>query len=175
MTERTARFKLSEQEFLAAAAAHYRAAMSDRTRWLIIFLIFTAVLLFQLWRENSLGDGFLLVICLMLIAGLASMTLWLVDRWLIPWRMRRLYRQTKRRDEEVEVSWDEQAIHFHSSRGESHTPLGDWHAWARTDDSLLLYENDALYYAVPAKAVGEDALNDLTALLAAAGAKEKRA
>ena len=175
MTERTARFKLSEQEFLAAAAAHYRAAMSDRTRWLIIFLIFTAVLLLQLWRENSLGDGFLLVICLMLIAGLASMTLWLVDRWLIPWRMRRLYRQTKRRDEEVEVSWDEQAIHFHSSRGESHTPLGDWHAWARTDDSLLLYENDALYYAVPAKAVGEDALNDLTALLAAAGAKEKRA
>lgn len=160
---------------MAAAIAHYHAAMSNHTRWLIIFLIFTAVLLLQLWRENSLGDGLLLIICLMLIAGLASMTLWLVDRWLIPWRMRRLYRQTKGRDVEVDVSWDDQSIHFHSSRGESHTPHADWHAWARTDDSLLLYENDAVYYAVPAKAVGEDALNDLTALLAAAGAKEKRA
>lgn len=175
MSDRAGRFKLSEQDFVAAAIAHYHAAMSNHTRWLIIFLIFTAVLLLQLWRENSLGDGLLLIICLMLIAGLASMTLWLVDRWLIPWRMRRLYRQTKGRDVEVDVSWDDQSIHFHSSRGESHTPHGDWHAWARTDDSLLLYENDAVYYAVPAKAVGEDALNDLTALLAAAGAKEKRA
>jgi hypothetical protein len=40
---------------------------------------------------------------------------------------------------------------------------------------LLLYENDALYYAVPAKALGNDALDDLTARLATAGAKEKRA
>jgi hypothetical protein len=175
MSDRTVRYRLSEQDFVAAAMANHHAAMSNRTRWLIIVLVMTAVLLIQLWREHSLGDGLLLMICLLIIAGLASMTLWLVDRWLLPWRMRRYYRQTKRRDEEVEVSWDEQAIHFRSSRGESHTPLSDWHAWARTGDSLLLYENGAVYYAVPANAVGEDGLDDLTALLAAAGAKEKRA
>jgi hypothetical protein len=89
VSDRSARYRLSENDFVAAALAFHRAAMASRKRWLIIFAILTAVLIVQLWREDSLGDVPLLIICLLLIAGLTSLALWLVEHWLLPARMRR--------------------------------------------------------------------------------------
>jgi hypothetical protein len=80
-----------------------------------------------------------------------------VDRSLIPWRARRLYRQHKGLHETIEFSWNPEAVSLRAASGASSTPWSHYRRCREGNSVFLLYLTDSMYHVIPKAAFQSEA------------------
>lgn len=99
------------------------------------------------------------------------MAIALVNFWLVPWQMRRQFRQSPALQDEFTLSFDDTAITFVGKRGTTTIPLEEFHAVMDAGEVILLYQTEAFFNAVPKKPLG-DSIHQLISALKASGVKQ---
>lgn len=157
-------FRLTEAEAVDAARL-----VAARQLWgrpvikILLALIALLVVLLGLLDPQALMEPILLA-----LAGIAVVlfsTIWLA----VPFHARRHFRQAAALRDEIEVSWDEEAIRFSSSHGTSNLAWREYHRWAENDRLFLFHQSQMLYNIVPKRALDEGMMADLSGRFEQAG------
>lgn len=157
-------FRLTEAEAVDAARL-----VAVRQLWgrpvikILLALIALLVVLLGLLDPRSLTNPILLA-----LGGAAAvllLTIWLA----VPFQARRHFRQAAALRDEIEASWDENAIRFSSAHGNSNLAWREFHRWAENERLFLLYQSQMLYNIVPKRALDEGKMLELRNRLEQAG------
>lgn len=129
--------------------------------WLLWAILGLGVVLLVL---DSL-DGALELSTIAVLAAI-PLAIAIINFWLVPWQMRRQFRQSAALQDELSLSFDDEAITFTGRRGTTTIPMEEFHAVMDAGDVILLYQTEAFFNPVPKGPLGADADRLLAALLA---------
>lgn len=148
-------FRLSEADFIAAQQDWRRAQFYKRKMPIIYVGIAAFAVGFAHGPIDKLWPGLLLLV--VAIAGLGSV----VDRHMLRWRARRMYRETARIDEPVTVSWSDEGMIRRAANGTIRNSWSDFRRWYDGRSAILLYFNSGLFLPLPHAQFGAAELSDL--------------
>ena len=134
--------------------------------WLLWLIVVLGAALLVL---DSLDGAFELSSIAVLVA--VPIAIALVNFWLVPWQMRRQFRQSAALQDEFTLSFDHEAITFAGKRGTTTIPMEEYHAVMDAGEVILLYQTEAFFNAIP-KAPLEGAADELIEALRAKGVKQ---
>lgn len=159
--EYTARYRLTEEDVVAGGLL--ATARQQFLRPILPIMLGAAIvlyaILFFLDRDAALHP---MLLALMAAVPLAML---LLVKVLLPWQLRRHFRQTAGLKDEVEMSWDADGLRFSAPRGQSRLAWSDYYSWTENDRLLLLYQSEMLFNAVPKAVLSDDQLADFRANL----------
>jgi len=161
-------YRLSEAD--AVSAGRFAAGRQMRLRpivrvLMILVAVLYAILLLLDWRAATQP----LLLALLLAVGAAL----LLATWvLIPWQMKRHFRQAPGLRDEIGIDWDDEHLGFETSRGHSRLAWSDYHRWGENERLLLLFQSEILYNIVPKAALGQDQLDSIRGALVRAGVRK---
>ena len=159
------RFVLTESEFLQGIAITKRWTAK---RWLFGAVIPTAVYLcmglYLIYSPDTadlkpIGVGIILLVPFGWLFGA------LANKYYVPYRARKLYKERKHRA--CEVSWDARGVTLTTEYGHGLTPWSDFSRWRQNDDVILLSLSRQLYVNVPKSAFTSEELADFLKLIRA--------
>jgi len=159
-------FRVAEAQVVGAMRRHMLSRFGKGVgKWLLILFAFVLALLLiadMATRGAVSGEG---------IAFAAALPLVLAAAWFVfvPMTARRQYRQSAALRDECQISWDDEAVEFRSSRGQARLPFAEFHDWSDAGEVIVLYQTEAYFNIVPKAPLG-DAAGDLMARLAASRA-----
>ncbi len=162
---RTVAYQLTVADLVDARAHVYNNLPLVRAVGTIPFgLALGAALLgaFQLYRQNWSGVA---VAAMSFFGGLALIAWVLVaNRWLLPPSARKQLSRSKGLQAEVVARWDDDAISFTSTHGNSRWP---WRPlqWQESAGGLLLWPSDRTYHYVPKRVLADGQVSDIRASL----------
>jgi len=160
----TGRFRLSEDEVVAAYQLHRRAT----ARWRIVWVAGTALVLYQFYlsvRASLDNEGWLWPT---LVIGFLILFVPLERFVLYPRRVRRIYGEQKglRAEHDIEVTSSD--LHTANEYGTARQPWSDFLRWKENQALILLYQSRVMFQIFPKRALGSaDAVSAVRALLAA--------
>ena len=93
----------------------------------------------------------------------------LVSVFVVPRRVRQLFRQQSSASLEQRWRWSDSGLEVENAQGLSRHSWTDLFGWRETQPSLLLYLNDRMFYALPRHAVAVEDWTDLIATLRRSG------
>ena len=99
------------------------------------------------------------------LGGMVVYFLWIgVILWVVlPFRVRRIFRQQKNLSRETALYWDRTGLHTRTANGTSMTPWADYVRFREGEDVILLYHSLALFQFIPRRVLSADDQADLTA------------
>jgi len=161
-------YRLSEADAVSAGrfAAGRQMLLRPISRVLLILIAALYALLLLLdWRMATQP----LLVALMAAVGVAVLlAVWV----LIPWQMKRHFRQAPGLRDEIELSWDDERLSFETTRGNSRLAWSDYHRWGENERLLLLFQSEILYNIVPKAALNADELAAIREALEQAGVRK---
>ncbi len=144
-----AQFQFEEKEFV-------RACMALRKKRMIIscLLLILALGLFGTSRMLNAIPEEKLNAFLPFLAGMIAVPLFsiFVNRW----QIRKSFRQSEAAQEHMELTFDEEAVHYSHETGEHKLPWVRVKKWQETPDFFLLYESDSFARILPRRALSDE-------------------
>lgn len=70
---------------------------------------------------------------------------------LLPWRIRRIFKQQKSLHDRFILDLGEDELRIDSPRGNFRMKWSDFHKWKMNDKLILLYHSDAVFQMIPAR------------------------
>ncbi|ODA68114.1 hypothetical protein A7A08_01284 [Methyloligella halotolerans] len=171
--ENAVRFQYTEDDMVAAHAAWWSGSASWQTFLkfgVIIGLLYIGLVYVANWGNPTTPPqiaGALLVAIVVTLAGFA------IGYVITPRRARKMYRQHKALGGEHQIEWDDDAIRMKSGIGSSELPWTIFHCWLDGPGSLLLYQANNLFHAIPKRGLSDAQFRDIIRCLRAAGVPEK--
>lgn len=162
---RDVRYTLDERAYLAANREHVMLLLSNGA-WPIFSALFGVVVAVLL-----LADPSTTIPVAAAIGVVAALVFWALGVGLslvtLPRRSRYLFRQQPVMAEEVRATWDADAFRTESESATSRVRWGDFVRWADSEEALLLFSNDLIFYILPKRVFDEPTRADILAQLAA--------
>ena len=171
--ENAVRFQYSEDDMVAAQMAWWSGSASWQTFAKFagfIGLLYIGLVYLMNWDGPTPPGqiaGAVLVALVVTIGGFA------IGYVVTPRRARKIYREHKAISGEHHVEWDEDGIKMRSQVGASEMPWTIFHCWLDGPKTLLLYQANNLFHAIPKRALSPAQFADIVAQLRAAGVPEK--
>lgn len=151
-------FTLTEPDVISANRFHTLAGykrLRTYRGWLFAILLYWALIFFtnEPYSLHSALRSFLFAVggatVLLAVCGV-------LGQLLLPYRARRLYRQSKLSQQPQRVSFTPEAIQFDGDNFHISHPWADFIRWIENRRFLLLYVNDRAFHVLPARALTED-------------------
>jgi hypothetical protein len=142
--------RLSLDDLIAAYRVHARASLLRS-----LAIVTAAVTVGGLWSVSkslsvmTIANVFV-VLALILAFGIGIGIL--SQRFAIPFRARRIYRQQKNLQRPYQLSWDDANVRTASAEGSAATPWNDFLKWREGKYTFLLYRSDMLFQMFPKRA-----------------------
>lgn len=160
-------FRVEEAQIVEAMQRlMMRRLTTGPQRWLVMAV---GVLLFVMFILEVIMTGTISGTVIAFIAAIAAAFV-MLRFWIAPMMGRRQFRQSAALRAEHSISWDEEAVHFVSERGNARMPFAEFYGWSETPELVMLYQTEMFFNLVPKAPLG-DAAGDLFARLDQAGAK----
>ena len=159
-------FELTAQDHVEAYHSH-TGRITGKIAWslLAVSLLYPLV---DLWAGTPIIED----TAFFLFFGLALLFLaW--DNLARDWTVRRAFRQSLPMRSPIRLTWDEQAIGFHTDMSDARYEWSRFFRWRAGKTTLLLYRDSQLFLLVPRRALPEGAVGEMIAALKAAGVKER--
>lgn len=77
---------------------------------------------------------------------------------IIPYRVRKQFKQMPALSQEMQLSWTQDDFIFRSGKSVSEVPFSDLHKWCANDNSLTIFPSDLIHYMIPRRAFPDDAV-----------------
>lgn len=144
------KFVLSENEYVEAGLLHSRPTPKI---WLIA-LVSVALVGFALgWMSHkTIENAATMAVAVCIGYPLALLA---ARRWLMPRKLRALYRQHRALAAEMELEWDETGLTMVSPQGRGSEPWSHYRSMREGPNVFILRITDALYHIVPKSALGD--------------------
>lgn len=144
--------QLEEEDFLKAGRLHGR-------RWLLRFALpyFAVLFALMVWFSRNFGEhrvwflaGF--SVFLVLVLGFK----WFVQ---MPRRTRKNFRQQAEVQKEMTCSLEEEHFSMEHANGSLRKPWSEFRKWRHSEDLILLYPTDLVYFVIPRRCLTDDEWN----------------
>lgn len=173
LPENAARFQYTEDDMVAAQMAWW----SGSATWqaflkfaIFVCLLYVGLVYLANWGAPTTPIQILAAILIGLVVTIGGFAIGYV---VTPRRARKIYREHKAMRGEQQVEWDEEAIRMRSQVGANEMPWTIFHCWLEGPETLLLYQANNLFHAIPKRALSRAQFADIVGHLRAAGVPEK--
>lgn len=78
----------------------------------------------------------------------------IIYRWVLPWKMRRVFRLHKSLHQTASIETTDEAFVAEAANGNMRMPWGDYLKWKANEKLVLLYQSPQLYNMVPRRVCG---------------------
>jgi hypothetical protein len=170
-------FQFNLTEAILVKAAQLHGGKSIPVSLGMAALVAVAISVYSLLdAENMSIERGLLEFLLILTATMVSAgcVLALTHFWINPMHARRNFRQQKMLAQGMSISWTDARFVFACADSRADMAFSDLYGYRASNDLVLLYLSQVLYYAIPRKSLdGLDLANDLLEKLQAAQVRRR--
>ena len=110
----------------------------------------------------------------LIIGGIALAALFVLSWLNMKYQAKRRWAQAHSMWTEQQVSWDPDAIHFASKRGDIRIGWQDFYRWTSDTTSILLYQDSGTFLLVPARSLPPGAVDEIRQILQSVGVAEQK-
>lgn len=120
--------------------------------------------------DYSIGPIVITLVSTLVGALVIAGVLLALNRWILPKRARKLFAQQVSLHDPFLIEWDDAGIRLVSDRNRGEHRWGEFVRWAQDENGMVLYQSDALFNMLPARAFAQ-ALPEIAGHLTSAGVR----
>jgi hypothetical protein len=169
-------YHLTTDVMIVAGRAHFKGRyFGPKLIFAMLYCVLIGIAVAYLSDTTSLAD-FLTVTLGMTIIGILVFTIIIVTLyyWQIPRQARANHAMQPAFSLPYHVQWDNKEITLKSEKNHSTDAFGDFVAWSRAGEHVMLYRNKIIYNLIAAEAFETpEERDDLISKLVAAGVKQR--
>ncbi|GLS44788.1 YcxB family protein [Methylobacterium brachythecii] len=168
--------RLTVSDALNAARLHHRYAMATRSTILLVAVLAMGAALATYAAVAPSRDAAWIAAIAVLVMAAYLYGLFLFVRWVVlPWTVRRQFREQRSLKEELHVRWSERSYEVVGETMRSDLPWGDYVKWQENGELILLYISSRAYQILPKRILTAQQVAELRSHLQQAGVKRQRA
>jgi uncharacterized membrane protein (DUF485 family) len=169
----SARFRYTEDDMVAAHMAWWSGSASWKVflRFaVLICLLYIGLVYLANWGAPTTPFQIAAALLVGLVVTLGGFAIGYV---VTPRRARKIHDERQAHAGEQHLEWDEESLRLRSPGGTNELPWTVFQSWLAGPDTLLLYQANNLFHAIPKRALSEAQFEDIIRQLREAGVPEK--